>query len=64
MSFRFQPEVCNSCHGLMEKSLSFNDATIFTVKENDYRIHFLYMSKDEAINFLGNVDLTEKSDTL
>ena len=30
--------------------MSFNDATIVSVKENDYRIHFWYMSKDEATN--------------
>ena len=29
------------------------------ITENDYRIHFLYVSKDEAINLLKNADLTE-----
>ena len=41
--------------------MSFNDFAVVFVKGNDYRIHFLYMSKDEAINLLRNVDLTEKS---
>ena len=44
--------------------LSVNYETIVSVKENDYRIHILYMSKDEAINLLKNADLTEKSKTL
>ena len=41
--------------------MNFNGVAIRAVKGNDYRIHFLYMSKDEAINLLRNVDLTEKS---
>ena len=31
-----------------------------SVKGKDYRNHFLYMSKDEAVNLLRNADLTEK----
>ena len=34
---------------------------IFLLK--NYRIHFLYLSKDETINLL-NLDLTEKSEIL
>ena len=58
INFRFEPEICNGCHDLMH-------VTIVTVKANDYRIHFLSMSKkDEAINLLRNDDLTEKIGTL
>ena len=32
--------------------MSFNKAAIVYVKGNDYRIHFWYMSKDEAINII------------
>ena len=34
MNFRFQPEVCNGCHELMQKAMSFNDVAVFSVKEN------------------------------
>ena len=44
----------------MQKTKSFSVA-IVPVKENDYRIHFWYMSKDEPINLLRNADLTEKN---
>ena len=44
--------------------MSFNDAAIVYVNGNDYRNHFLYMSKDEAINVLYNADLSEKNGTL
>ena len=44
--------------------LDINDVPIASVKRNDYRIHFWYMSKDEVINLLRNEDLIEKSGTL
>ena len=63
-NFKSQLEVFNGCHDLMQKAINFNDAVIVTVKRNDYRIHFLYMSKDKSINLLKNANLTEKSRTL
>ena len=44
--------------------MSFNDVAVVSVKGNDYRIHFCYLSKDEAINLLKHADFTEKSGTL
>ena len=44
--------------------MSFNDVAVVSVKGNDYRIHFCYLSKDEAINLLKHDDFTEKSGTL
>ena len=32
--------------------MNFNKAAIVFVKGNGYRIHFWYMSKDEAINII------------
>ena len=61
ISFRFQQEVCDGCHDLMQKAISFNHVAIVFVKGNHYRIHFLYMNKDEAINLLKHADLREKS---
>ena len=47
-----------------KKAMGFNDVGIFSVKGNDYRIHFWYISKDEAINLFKNVGLAENSETL
>ena len=58
----FQPKVCNGRQDLMRRA--FNDVAIVSVKEKDCRIHFWHMSKDEAINLLIGLDLTEKSGTL
>ena len=40
MNFGFQPKICNSCHELMQKSMSFHDVATAFVKENDFRNHF------------------------
>ena len=48
----------------MLKSLDFNYIAIVSVKTNDYKIHFWYVSKDEVINLLRNADLIGKSGIL
>ena len=50
INFRFQLEVCNGCHNLLQKMMNFNDVAIVIVNGNEYRIYFLYMSKEKAIN--------------
>ena len=50
---------CKGCHDLMQKVVTFNDVPNDTVNEHDYTIHFLYLSKDEAINVSRNADLTK-----
>ena len=40
----------------MQKAMSFNDVAIASVEGNDYRVHFWYISKDEAINLMKNSD--------
>ena len=49
-NFKYEPYLCNGCDDLMKKAINFNDVAIVSVKENDYRIHFWYISKDDAIN--------------
>ena len=41
-SFNYEKYLCNACHDLMQKAVSFNDVAIFSIKGNDYRIHFWY----------------------
>ena len=44
--------------------MNFNDAAIVSIKGNGYRIHFWYMSKDEAISIMHNSSLNEKTGLL
>ena len=55
-NFNYESYLCNGCHDLMQKALSFNDVAIVSIKKNDYIIHFWYMSKDDAINIMKNFD--------
>ena len=64
IGFKYEPCRCNDCHGLMQKTIYFNDVVIASVKESDYRIHFCYMSKNDSINIMKNSNLNEKSESL
>ena len=60
IGFKYEPYLCNSCHDLMQKAMSFNNAAIVYVKRNAYRINFWYMSKDDAINIMNGSNLADK----
>ena len=59
--FNYEPYLCNGCHDLMQKAMNFNDFAIVSIKANDYRIHFWYMSKNDAICIINNCNLNEKN---
>ena len=40
--------------------MTFNNIAIIYVKGSAYRIHFWYMSKDDAINIMNNSNLVIK----
>ena len=63
-NFSYELYLCNGCHDLMQKSMSFNDVAIVSIKSSDYRIHFWYMSKDDAISIMHNFNLIDKKGTL
>ena len=63
-NFSYEPHLCNGCHDLMQKAMSFNDVAIVSIKGSDYRIHFWYMSKDDAISIRRNSNLIDKKGTL
>ena len=46
------------------KAMNFNDVATDSVKGSDYKIHFWYMSKDNAISIMNSSDLSEKSGLL
>ena len=48
----------------MQKAISFNDAAVVFVKGSAYRIHFGYMSKDNAIRIIKNSNLVDKKGVL
>ena len=44
----------------MQKAMIFNDVAIVYVKENAYRIHFQYMTENDAIGIMNNSNLVVK----
>ena len=60
-SFKFQPNVCNRCHSLLMMSVNLSDIAILNIKGSDYCCIISLINKNEAINFLKNADLIEKS---
>ena len=49
-NFNYKPYLCNSCHDLMQKAMTFND----------FLIHFWYMNRDDGISIMNNSNLNEK----
>ena len=45
-------------------AMSFNDVAIVSIKGNDYRVHFWYMSKNDAIVLMTNSNLKDKNGIL
>ena len=64
VGFKYEPYLGNGCHGLMQRAKSFNDVAIVYLKETAYRIHFSYMSKDDAICIINNATLIDKKGVL
>ena len=48
----------------MQKAMSFNDVAIAYVKGSAYRIHFWYISKNDAISIMSNSNLIDKKGVL
>ena len=48
----------------MQKAMSFNNIAIVYTKGSAYRIHFWYMSKDDAINIMNGSNLVDKRGVL
>ena len=63
-NFSYEPYLCNRCHDLMQKAVNFNHVAIVSIKGNDYRIHFWYMSKNDAIVLMTNSNLNDKNGIL
>ena len=40
IGFKYEPYLCNGCHDLTQKVMSFNDVAITYLKGSVYRMHF------------------------
>ena len=51
-NFNSEPYLCNGCHDLMQKAMNLNDAAIVSIKGSNYKTHFWYVSKSDAIDVI------------
>ena len=56
--------ICNGCHGLMQKAISFHNVAILYVKGSACRIYFRHMSQDDAIDLMNGFNLVNKMGVL
>ena len=64
IGFKCEPYLCNGCHDLMQKTMGFNNIAFVYIKKSAYRIHFWYMSKDDAIGTMNGSNLVDKRGVL
>ena len=64
IGYKYELYLCNGCHDLMQKAIRYNDVVIIYVKGSAFRIHFWYMSKDDAITIMNNSNLVDKRGVL
>ena len=62
--FKYQPYLSGGCHDLIQKGMGFNNIAIVYIKGGICRVHFWYMSKDDAINIMTGSNLTDKRGVL
>ena len=48
----------------MQKAMNFNNIAIVYINGSAYRIHFCYMSKDDAMNIMNGSNLVHKRGVL
>ena len=59
-NFNYQKYYCDDCHDMSMKTVSIKNLANVYSKGNAYRIHFWYMSKDDAISIMNNSNLIDK----
>ena len=60
-NFNYDPYLCSECHDLMQKAMSLKNVAIVSIKGNDCRIHFCYISKNDAFILMTNSNLNDKN---
>ena len=64
IGFKYELYLCNGCHNLMRKAMSFNSVAIVSIKGSAYRIHVWYLSKDHESNINNGWNLVDNMGAL
>lgn len=60
ISSTYKPIISSRFNELLQKSISFNDFAVATVRRNDYRINFWFTTENKVVYRRKNTDLNEK----
>ena len=59
-SFSYGPYLCDGCYNMTQKCNKLKNIAIVHIKENVYRICFLFMSKRKARKLMTDSNLIDK----
>ena len=59
-NFDYGPYLCNGCHDMSMKVASLNNLAIIYSKGNAYRVHFAFMSVNDATKLMNNPKSSNK----
>ena len=63
-NFNYQKYLCDGCHDMSMKACSMQNLALAYNKRNAYRIDFVFISKNDAINLIKNSNITDKKGIL
>ena len=63
-NFNYQKYMCNGCHDMSTKAISMHNLCTGYNNGNAYRINFVFMSKNDALNLTKNAVSIDKKGTL
>ena len=63
-NFNYQKYMCNGCHDMSTKAINLHNLCIEYNNDSAYRINFVFMSKNDALNLIKNAVIINKKGTL
>ena len=63
-NFNYQTYLCDGCHDISIKATSMQNLPIIYHEGNAYRVHFVFMSKNDAFNLIKNSNIINKKGVL
>ena len=60
----YGPYLCDGCYDISLKAINMKNLAITYRGEQDYRINFAFMSKNDAFNLIKNSVIIDKKGTL
>ena len=63
-NFNYEKYVCNGCHDMCIKTNSIHNLCIGYNNGNAYKINFVFMSKNDALNLIKNAVIIDKKGVL